>query len=494
MNYKQDFFERRYSIIFSQVNNNNIDNFQFLNKNICQNKIGKFEPSNILNLIKEIKFPFDKNIINKRDIFNYTPNKIKIIEKQYQKNETFSNNNNSNQKDGYNKNNFSNHLKSFCPFTLLKKKRFITTSKNYLFPKSNIETNPNSKYKIIINKMVKRLIEENILFEINNSKYEDKYYNISLKLDDYQKNESKEVKAFKNQDNDILDSNSKSLNDNFSPLNNQVNEEIIIKENFQNKFFRKQNLNYILKNIYFEESKSSNIKFNYLLNDFNDEIDNSFNLNNCKLITKYNQSKLNKNNKYNNIKIDFGENPVEIFIKLLNNLNNELKKEKNEETKKICDDISKEMNLITSIMSTFPILLYPKSGKYENLTLFNKITKKKKSFNNNNSDNKIDDKKFICDICNEVFTSGQGLGGHMSRKHKDQSMKFKHKKEIRNKREPLRNILVQAKKVLCKNHLIDYDEQMRSKDGKNLIKSLVIEYNEEFKKIRNELKKNILIK
>ena len=218
-------------------------------------------------------------------------------------------------------------------------------------------------------------------------------------------------------------------------------------------------------------------------------------MNNCKLITKYNQSKLNKNNKYNNIKIDFGENPVEIFIKLLNNLNNELKKEKNEETKKICDDISKEMNLITSIMSTFPILLYPKSGKYENLNLFNKITKKKKCFNNNNnSDNKIDDKKFICDICNEVFTSGQGLGGHMSRKHKDQSMKFKHKKEIRNKREPLRNILVQAKKVLCKNHLIDYDEQMRSKDGKTLIKSLVIEYNEEFKKIRNELKKNMLIK
>ena len=192
--------------------------------------------------------------------------------------------------------------------------------------------------------MVKRLIEENILFEINNSKYEDKYYNISLKLDDYQKNESKEVKAFKNQDNDILDSNSKSLNDNFSPLNNQVNEEIIIKENFQNKFFRKQNLNYILKNIYFEESKSSNIKFNYLLNDFNDEIDNSFNLNNCKLITKYNQSKLNKNNKYNNIKIDFGENPVEIFIKLLNNLNNELNKEKNEQTNQICEDISKTMN------------------------------------------------------------------------------------------------------------------------------------------------------
>ena len=484
-----DFFQRRFSIIFSQVDkNSNIDNFQFLNNSICQNKIGKFEPSNILNIIKEIKFPFDTNIMNKRDIFNYTPNKIKFIEKLNQKNENFSNNN-SNQKDGNNKNIFSNHLKSFYPFTLLKKKRFITTSKNYLFQKSNNETNSNSKYKIIINKMVKRLIEENLLFEINNTKYEDKFYNISLKSDDYQKSESKETKTFKNSENDILDSNSKSLNDNFSP-----NEDIIIKENFQNKFLRKQNLNYILKNIYFEESKCSNIKFNYLLNDFNDEIDNSFNFNDCKLITKYNQSKLNKNNKYNNIIIDFNENPVEIFIKLLNNLNNEVNKEKNEKTKKICDDISKEMNLITSIMSTFPILLYPKSGKYENLNLFNKITKKKKSFNNNNLENKIDDKKFICDICNEIFTSGQGLGGHMSRKHKDQSMKFKHKKEIRNKREPLRNILVQAKKVLCKNHLIDYDEQMRSKDGKTLIKSLVIEYNEEFKKIRNELKKNILIK
>ena len=156
-------------------------------------------------------------------------------------------------------------------------------------------------------------------------------------------------------------------------------------------------------------------------------------------------------------------------------------------------DISKTMNSITSIMSTFPILLYPKSGKYENVTLFNKITKKKKEINDN-TENKIDDKKFICDICNEVFTSGQGLGGHMSRKHKDQSMKFKHKKEIRNKREPLRNILVQAKKILCKNHLIDYDEQIRSREGKTLIKSLVKEYNEEFKKIKNELKKKILIK
>ncbi len=315
LNTYSEYFQKRYSLIFSS----NLEEAQFLKNSICENKIGKFEPIDILDLFKEIKIPYETNIINKKDIFNYTPTKIKGIGEQKNNNEDLSNNT-SNQKCESTDINFSHsNKKSISPFTLLKKKRFITTSKNYLFQKSNIEINSNSKYKIIINKMVKRLIEEYILFEINNSKYEDKYYNIPLKSDDYSKIESKEIKIFKNSENDLLDSNSKSLNDNFSP-----NEDIIIKENFQNKFLRKQNLNYILKNIYFEESKCSNIKFNYLLNDFNDEIDNSFNFNDCKLITKYNQTKLNKNNKYNNIIIDFGENPVEIFIKLLNNLNNDL--------------------------------------------------------------------------------------------------------------------------------------------------------------------------
>ena len=78
----------------------------------------------------------------------------------------------------------------------------------------------------------------------------------------------------------------------------------------------------------------------------------------------------------------------------------------------------------------------------------------------------------------------------MSRKHKNQSLKFKHKKEIRNKREPLRKILHQAKKKLCINHLLDFDEQMRSKQGKKLIRKLILEFNEEYKKIKNEMKRN----
>ena len=476
LNTYSEYFQKRYSLIFSS----NLEEAQFLKNSICENKIGKFEPIDILDLFKEIKIPYETNIINKKDIFNYTPTKIKGIGEQKNNNED-----SSNQKCESTDINFSHsNKKSISPFTLLKKKRFITTEKTYL-PQSNINFQ-NSKYKIIINKMVKRLIEENLLNEINNKanslNEDNKKYELNYNQNIFRRKTYNENTNFEELNN------SKSLN--FSFLN-KINEDNIMNQNFQNKFLKKQNLNYFLKNIYFEETKIPNIKYNYLLNDFNDEIDNSFSFNDTILLTKYKQSKMKKNQTNN--KIDFGENPVESFIGWLNWLNNELNKEKNDQTNQICEDISKTMNSITSIMSTFPILLYPKSGKYENVTLFNKITKKKKEINDN-TENKIDDKKFICDICNEVFTSGQGLGGHMSRKHKDQSMKFKHKKEIRNKREPLRNILVQAKKILCKNHLIDYDEQIRSREGKTLIKSLVKEYNEEFKKIKNELKKKILIK
>lgn len=482
LNTYSEYFQKRYSLIFSS----NLEEAQFLKNSICENKIGKFEPIDILDLFKEIKIPYETNIINKKDIFNYTPTKIKGIGEQKNNKEDLSNST-SNQKCESTDINFSySNKKSISSFTLLKKKRFITTEKTHL-PQSNINFQ-NSKYKIIINKMVKRLIEENLLNEINNKanslNEDNKKYELNYNQNIFRRKTNNENTNFE----ELNNSNSKILNFNFL---NKINEDNIMNQNFQNKFLKKQNLNYFLKNIYFEETKIPNIKYNYLLNDFNDEIDNSFSFNDTILLTKYKQSKMKKNQTNN--KIDFGENPVESFIGWLNWLNNELNKEKNEQTNQICEDISKTMNSITSIMSTFPILLYPKSGKYENLNLFNKITKKKKEINDN-TENKIDDKKFICDICNEVFTSGQGLGGHMSRKHKDQSMKFKHKKEIRNKREPLRNILVQAKKILCKNHLIDYDEQIRSREGKTLIKSLVKEYNEEFKKIKNELKKKILIK
>ena len=42
---------------------------------------------------------------------------------------------------------------------------------------------------------------------------------------------------------------------------------------------------------------------------------------------------------------------------------------------------------------------------------------------NNKINIELNEKRFCCEFCNETFTNGQGLGGHMSRKHKDKSLK-----------------------------------------------------------------------
>ena len=79
----------------------------------------------------------------------------------------------------------------------------------------------------------------------------------------------------------------------------------------------------------------------------------------------------------------------------------------------------------------------------------------------------------------------------MSRKHKDQSIKFKHKKEVRNKREPLRKILHLSKIEICKIHNINYEENSKNKEGKLIIKNLIKENIDEYKNLKNYFKKII---
>ena len=75
------------------------------------------------------------------------------------------------------------------------------------------------------------------------------------------------------------------------------------------------------------------------------------------------------------------------------------------------------------------------------------------------------------------------------------------KKEIRNKREPIRRSLELSKKAIYEKYYIkekikgdlidydtiDYDTFIKSKKGKEKIKQLVNEHPKEFKKIRKEL-------
>lgn len=97
---------------------------------------------------------------------------------------------------------------------------------------------------------------------------------------------------------------------------------------------------------------------------------------------------------------------------------------------------------------------------------------------------------FPCDFCDALFNTPQGLGGHMSRTHKDQSLKFKKKKEIRNNRTAMRDLLEEAKKVLCEQNNVNYDILMSTKQGKIKLKRIILQHEKEYKKIRKELKEN----
>lgn len=105
---------------------------------------------------------------------------------------------------------------------------------------------------------------------------------------------------------------------------------------------------------------------------------------------------------------------------------------------------------------------------------------------NNNSN--LLDRAYVCDICNEVFSNGQGLGGHMSRKHPNQSVKYKFKKETREKRNLKREIIYEAKRKILKKYHENYDELMNSVEGRKLIKRICKENKDEYYRIKKEIK------
>lgn len=95
---------------------------------------------------------------------------------------------------------------------------------------------------------------------------------------------------------------------------------------------------------------------------------------------------------------------------------------------------------------------------------------------------------FKCKLCIKEFTSAQGLGGHMSRVHKNRSEKYKLKQKTRESYKSRRELREEAKKQLCMKYNHDYDALILSKKGKAGIKRLLMIYKKEFKGIRESLK------
>ena len=140
-------------------------------------------------------------------------------------------------------------------------------------------------------------------------------------------------------------------------------------------------------------------------------------------------------------------------------------------------------------------------NKKENNNILNENKDKDLSENNNNLDNNNNStikkqkqkikhfKTYLCEFCNKAYSNGQGLGGHMSRIHPNQSYKYKDKIRIRREREKKRERLLNIKQALFKKYGYDYDKLVNDKN-KTFIQRFLLEHNEEYKNIRKNQKEN----
>lgn len=152
------------------------------------------------------------------------------------------------------------------------------------------------------------------------------------------------------------------------------------------------------------------------------------------------------------------------------------------------------------------------TSKSLKISLKAKITQKSKANNDKNTNRQISDlssdngssslsatnpadasneekEVYKCEHCEAFYESGQALGGHMSRKHPNLSVKYKKKKMVRDRRESQRNVLYEAKKELLSNYEMDYEDMRNDKVKKQVLKNFIRKHSGEYKSIVKKLKK-----
>lgn len=181
----------------------------------------------------------------------------------------------------------------------------------------------------------------------------------------------------------------------------------------------------------------------------------------------------------NGLKKQITMNPEVKSIHELFELNEEAEFENEKENKEMGEEETKP-NLINDKQKN-------RTSKNEKSSL-----KAKKSSEETESEleleNEEEEKGYDCYICGQIFINGQGLGGHMSRKHPNQSERYKSKKETRERRNNKREILYRAQRILLKKYRQDYDKLKENAEGRKIIKKYCKDHKQEYYRLRKEVK------
>ncbi len=205
----------------------------------------------------------------------------------------------------------------------------------------------------------------------------------------------------------------------------------------------------------------------------------------------------NENNPVNLIKNFYKQiknNILEIQNNYFKKDNTNLNKISENRNKELCNQLEKLIISCNAITNT--ITDYKKSGlkrkaynasiENENNNKSGSDSRKDSNTSSSNSFNKQKQKHFktyLCEFCNKAYSNGQGLGGHMSRIHPNQSYKYKDKIRIRRERENKRENLVNIKRELFSKYGFNYDSLLDNKN-KNFIQNFLHEHDEEYKNKR----------
>ena len=98
--------------------------------------------------------------------------------------------------------------------------------------------------------------------------------------------------------------------------------------------------------------------------------------------------------------------------------------------------------------------------------------------------------EYECDICQKKFPSAQSKGGHMSKMHPNESLKYKSKILVRDSRVALRDIVLQAKKELLAKHNFNYEQLIRNME-KHIISDILKLHKSEYSTIKKRLKSEV---